>query len=132
VANDGSGSASLSTAATTTVSLTPVNDAPSLTSVVGVTSYTENAAPITVSPSITVSDPDNINLANATVSISNTFAGDGDVLSANTAGTSIMASSSASNNTSTLATTTVSVTAVNDPPTLGGFPRSRYSLAARH
>src|SRR5262249_56563788 len=51
VANDGSGSNNLSTTATTTVSLTPVNDAPGLTSVVGVTSYTENAAPITVSPS---------------------------------------------------------------------------------
>jgi lipopolysaccharide export system protein LptA len=100
--NDGSGSNNLSTTATTTVSLTPVNDAPSLTSVVGVTSYTENAASITVSPSITVSDPDNLNLANATVSISNTFAGDGDVLSANTAGTSITASYNSSTETLTL------------------------------
>src|SRR5262249_51546017 len=91
VLNDGSGSFNLSTTQTETVSITPLNDAPTLTSVVGVTSYTENAAPITVSPSISVSDPDNLKLVNATVSISNTFAGDGDVLAVATAGTSITA-----------------------------------------
>src|SRR5262249_43618797 len=90
--NDGSGSFNLSTTQTETVSITPLNDAPTLTSVVGVTSYTENAAPITVSPSITVSDPDNLNLVNATVAISNTFTGDGDVLAVSTTGTSITAS----------------------------------------
>jgi lipopolysaccharide export system protein LptA len=90
--NDGSGSFNLSTVVTETISITNVNDAPTLTSVVGVTSYTENAAPTTVSPSLSVSDPDNLTLANATVSISNTFAGDGDVLAANVAGTSITAS----------------------------------------
>jgi hypothetical protein len=92
VLNDGSGSFNLSATQTETVSITAINDAPTLTSVVGVTSYTENAAPITVSPSITVSDPDNLKLVNATVSISNTFAGDGDVLAVSTAGTSITAS----------------------------------------
>src|SRR5262249_59528321 len=80
VLNDGSGSFNLSTTQTETVTITPLNDAPTLTSVVGVTSYTENAAPITVSPSISVSDPDNLKLVNATVAISNTFTGDGDVL----------------------------------------------------
>jgi Domain of unknown function (DUF4347)/FG-GAP-like repeat len=100
--NDGSGSFNLSTTQTETVSITALNDAPTLTSVVGVTSYTENAAPITVSPSITVSDPDNLNLANATVAISNSFAGDGDVLAVSTAGTSITASYNSTSETLTL------------------------------
>ena len=91
VLNDGSGSFNLSTTQTETVSITAINDAPTLTSVVGVTSYTENAAPITVSPSITVSDPDNLKLANATVSVGNGFGGDGSVLAVNTAGTGITA-----------------------------------------
>src|SRR5262249_42968275 len=102
VLNDGSGSFSLSAAQTETVSITAINDAPTLTSVVGVTSYTENAAPITVSPSISVSDPDNLSLVNATVAISNTFTGDGDVLAANTAGTSITASYNSTSETLTL------------------------------
>src|SRR5262249_59768410 len=89
VLNDGSVT---STAQTEVVSIVAVNNAPTLTSVVGVTSYTENAAPITVSPSITVSDPDNLNLVNATVSIANTFAGDGDVLAVATTGTTVTAS----------------------------------------
>jgi FG-GAP-like repeat len=105
VLNDGSGSFNLSTTQTETVSITRVNDPPTLTSVVGVTSYTENAAPITVSPSITVSDPDNLTLANATVSISNSFAGDGDVLATNTAGTSITASYNSATETLTLSGT---------------------------
>src|SRR5262249_50070904 len=92
VLNDGAGSFNLSTTQTETVSITALNDAPTLTSVVGVTSYTENAAPITVSPSISVSDPDNLNLVNATVSIANTFTGDGDVLAVSTTGTSVTAS----------------------------------------
>src|SRR5262249_4077740 len=92
VLNDGAGSFNLSTTQTETVSITALNDAPTLTSVVGVTSYTENTAPITVSPSISISDPDNLNLANATVSTANSFTGDGDVLAVNTAGTSITAS----------------------------------------
>jgi lipopolysaccharide export system protein LptA len=101
--NDGSGSFNLSTVVTETISITNVNDAPTLTSVVGVTSYTENAAPTTVSPSLSVSDPDNLTLANATVSISNTFAGDGDVLAANVAGTSITASYNSTTEVLTLA-----------------------------
>src|SRR5262249_52863309 len=53
---------------------------------------------ITLAPSVTVSDPDNLNLASATVSIAGgTFVGDGDVLAANTSGTSITASYARSN-----------------------------------
>jgi hypothetical protein len=100
--NDGSGSFALSSAATTTVSIANVNDAPTLASVVGVTSFTENGAAVTLSPSVTVSDPDNLKLAGATVSISNTFAGDGDVLAATTAGTAIAASYNATTETLTL------------------------------
>src|SRR5262249_11097036 len=102
VLNDGSGSFNLSTTQTETVSITPLNDAPTLTSVVGVTSYTENAAPITVSPSLSVSDVDNLNLANATVSIVNGFAGDGDVLADNVSGTSITSSYNSTTETLTL------------------------------
>ena len=50
--------------------------------------------PLTLSPSLTVSDdPGNLHLASATVTISGgTFKNDGDVLAANTAGTNITAS----------------------------------------
>jgi lipopolysaccharide export system protein LptA len=92
VLNDGSGSFNLSTVVTETVSITAINNAPTLANVPSVDSYTENAAPLTVAPSLTVSDPDNLTLVNATVSVANTFAGDGDVLGFSTAGTAITAS----------------------------------------
>ena len=63
-----------------------------MSSVTGVTSFTENGAAVTASPSLSVADADNLTLANATVSIGNGFAGDGDVLSFSTAGTSITGS----------------------------------------
>ena len=55
---------------------------------------------VTVSPSASVGDPDNLTLANATVKVTGgAFAGDGDVLSANVAGTSITASYNAATET---------------------------------
>src|SRR5262249_22748354 len=90
--NDGSGTSNLSGVSTTTVTLTAVNDAPTLTGTANA-SFTENGAAVTLSPSVTVADPDSQTLAGATVQIAGgTFAGDGDVLAANTAGTSITAS----------------------------------------
>src|SRR5262249_31924654 len=67
--NDGSGSFNLSTTQTEPISLTAVNDAPTLSAVTGVTTFVENAAAFTVAPGLTVSDPDNLTLANATVSV---------------------------------------------------------------
>jgi len=87
--NDGSAS---SAAQTETVSIVAVNNAPTLSSVTGVTSFTENGPSVTLSPSVTVTDPDNLTLVSATVSVGNGFAGDGDVLGFNTAGTSITGS----------------------------------------
>ena len=99
VLNDGSGSNSLSATQTETVSLTAVNDAPTVASVTGVTTFTENGAAVTASPTLSVSDPDSLTLVNATVSVGNGFAGDGDVLGFNTAGTSITGSYNAATET---------------------------------
>src|SRR5262249_11898409 len=132
---------------------------------------------VTLSPSAAVSDPDSLDLAGATVAITGgTFAGDGDVLLANVAGTAITASynaaterlvlsgadslahyqqvldsvafvtasdnpdnfgadptrtvtwqlddGGASDNLSAVSTTTVSIAAVNDAPTLSGVAAS--------
>ena len=176
VLDDGGGSNNLSTAVTTTVSITNVNDPPTLSNVATNAAFTEEGAAVTLSSAVTVSDPDNLTLAHATISIAGgTFAGDGDVLSTNTTGTNISASYNSStetltltgsdsfthyqqvldavtfaagenptdfgsrptrtltwvlddgggsNNLSTAVTTTVSITNVNDPPTLSGVTPS--------
>ena len=86
VLNDGSASNSLSTAQTTTVSITNVNDAPTLTGVASLVTATAQTT-VTLSGNVTVGDPDNLKLASATVSITGgTFAGDGDVLAATATG----------------------------------------------
>src|SRR5262249_28493780 len=88
VLNDGSGSFATSTVRTETVSITAINDAPTLTGTAASVAFTENGASVVLSPSVTVADPDNIKLASATVSIAGgSFAGDGDVLSATGNGT---------------------------------------------
>ena len=175
--NDGSGSNNLSSVVTTTVNVTAVNDPPTLTGTTATVAFTENAAPVALSPSVTVSDPDSLTLAGASVHITGgTFTGDGDVLAANTSGTLISASYNAATETlvlsgsdtladyqqvldsvtfvtpsdnptnfgsaptrtvtwvlddgagsshlSAAATTTVSITAVNDPPTLSNMTAS--------
>jgi lipopolysaccharide export system protein LptA len=102
VLNDGHATNNLSTARTETVSITNVNDPPTLSNV----AVTDNFHPqhtITISPSLQVSDPDNLTLASATVAITaGGFAGDGDVLAANTAGTAITASYNSTTETLTL------------------------------
>jgi hypothetical protein len=176
--NDGSAS-NATTSVTTTVSITPINDAPTLTGA-GNASFTEKGSAVTLSGTASVSDPDNVNLANATVKITGgTFANDGDVLAFSTTGTSITASYNSSTETLTLTgsdtlahyqqvldsvtfnstslnpddygsaptrtvswtlndgsasnattsvTTTVSITAVNDPPTCRVSPPRPPSL----
>src|SRR5262249_1698624 len=92
VLNDGAGSSNLSTAQTETVTITAINDAPTLSNAAVTDGYTASQT-ITLAPSASVFDPDSLNLASATVAIaSGSFAGDGDVLAANTAGTVITAS----------------------------------------
>src|SRR5262249_37368180 len=89
--NDGSASNAITTAITTVASRA-INDFPTLTNVATTAQFTENGAGLTLSGAATVSDPDNQNRVGATVAItSGTFAGDGDVLAASTAGTNITA-----------------------------------------
>src|SRR5262249_30610775 len=77
------GSASLATGTTTsTVSVTFINDAPTLSGVTPTVTGTPTQT-VTLSPSVTIGDPDDVFLKAATVSISGgTFVGDGDVLTA--------------------------------------------------
>ena len=154
-----------SAAATTTVSVTPVNDAPVVNAHGGSLAYTENQAATAIDTVLTVSDVDSATLAGATVSITSNFASAEDVLGFTSqngitgsynsttgvltlSGTSSVANyqtalasvtyfnssdnpsgltrtlsfqaddGSASNHLSNVATTTVSVTPVNDAPTL--------------
>src|SRR6185437_381772 len=175
--DDGSASNAISSV-TTTVSIVAVNDPPALAGTTDA-SFTENGAPVTLSPAAAVSDPDNLNLASATVAITGgTFAGDADVLAANVAGTAITASYNAAtetlvlsgpdtlahyqsaldsvtfvtasdnpddfgadptrtvtwtlddgsaSNATTSATTTVSIMAVNDTPTLAGTADASFT-----
>jgi lipopolysaccharide export system protein LptA len=173
--NDGGASSTV----TSTVSITAVNDPPTLAGTANA-SYTENGPATTLSPAVTVSDPDSLTLAGATVAITGgTFAGDADVLAANVTGTAITASynaatetltltgadslahyqqvldsvtfatasdnpdnfgadptrtvawqlddGSGSSNLSAVATTTIGITAVNDPPTLSGTADASFT-----
>ena len=174
VLNDGSGSNNLSTTQTTTVTVTGINHPPTLANVAPGAQFTEEGGAVTLSGGVSVSDPDNLKLASATVAVTGgAFAGD--VLAASTRGTSITASynsttetltlsgsdtlahyqgvldsvtfnagenptdfgsdthrtvtwvlndGSASSNLSTAVTTTVTVTNVNDPPTLSNVAAS--------
>jgi Ca2+-binding RTX toxin-like protein len=71
---------------------TDPNTAPALSGAAQTATFTAGS-PVALSPTIAVTDPDNLYLAGATVTVSSgTFANDGDVLSANTAGTNITAS----------------------------------------
>src|SRR5262249_54351039 len=91
VVKDDSPTSSVSNTATSTISLTAVNDAPSVTAALSV-SFSEGAGATAVSPALSVSDVDSLNITGATVAITGgTFAGDGDVLTFSTTGTSITA-----------------------------------------
>ena len=92
-----------SAVATTTVNMTAINDAPTLTSVRVDRRVHRPAPPCSCRRRVTVTDVDSLNIASATVKITGgTFAGDGDVLTANVAGTHITASYNAATETLTL------------------------------
>jgi hypothetical protein len=125
ILDDGSATNPTSTV-TTTVSITAVNDPPQLSSVV-----TSERLPIShtlvISPSLAVSDPDNQNLASATVAVTaGAFAGDGDLLSATTAGTNITAVYNPGSETLTLtgSDTLANYTSVLDSVTLTTGPNA--------
>src|SRR5262249_41277555 len=89
--------------ATSTLNITGVNDPPTLASTATGAQFTEGAGGPVLANAVSVIDPDNLDLASATVSISTgTFVGDGDVLAVSTAGTSITASYNAATETLTL------------------------------
>ena len=69
-----------SNAVTSTVSVTPVNDAPVVNAAGGSLSYTENQAASAIDTALTVSDVDSTSLASATVSITGNFHAGDDVL----------------------------------------------------
>ncbi len=66
--------AATSNIATRTVTVTPVNDAPTLSHPAGGVTYTEDGPPVPVMPSLTLSDPDTTTLASASVAIGTNFA----------------------------------------------------------
>ena len=78
--DDGSASNHASNVVTSTVSVTPVNDAPVLNANGGSLSYTENQAATAIDGALTVSDADSATLTGATVSITTNFASGEDVL----------------------------------------------------
>jgi len=87
VANDGGGTAhggtQVSSPATDTISIAAVYQPPTLSDVATSVTYSTGTT-ITLSGSVSVSDPNDVALTGATVSISgSTFAGDGDVLAVN-------------------------------------------------
>src|SRR5262249_53088648 len=82
----------------------PVDNPPTITLGTTVASWTEEQAlPTSLAPAVTVSDPDNLMLASATVQVTGgTLPGDSDVLAATTTGTSITANYNSSTETLTL------------------------------
>ncbi|MBS0471020.1 MAG: M10 family metallopeptidase C-terminal domain-containing protein [Proteobacteria bacterium] len=71
--DDGQSANHASNSVTTTINVTPVNDAPVLAGAGNSVSYTENASAIVVDSAITVSDADSANLAGATITITSGF-----------------------------------------------------------
>ena len=78
--DDGQSSNHASNIVTSTVTVTPDNDAPVLNAHGGSLSYTENQAATAIDTALTVSDVDSANLAGATVSITGNFVSGQDVL----------------------------------------------------
>jgi VCBS repeat-containing protein len=90
---DSTGGATAFSSATDTVAITvnSVNDAPVIAGAGGNVVYSEQAAPVAVDSSLSLSDVDSANLTGAKITISGGFVA-GDVLAADTSGTSITAS----------------------------------------
>ncbi|MBN1159570.1 MAG: cadherin-like domain-containing protein [Bacteroidales bacterium] len=71
-----------SNVATVTITITPQNDPPELADIESTTlTYTEGSGPVSVTGTITVSDPDDVNLESATITISANYQSEEDVLS---------------------------------------------------
>src|SRR5262249_41387679 len=101
--DDGAGSNNQSTARTSTVSITAVNDAPTLSGVPSSTTFAVGTT-VTLASLAAVADPDNLNPASATVTVA-AGAFTGDVLgfdAAVLAGTGIAASYNSTSETLTL------------------------------
>ncbi|PKU25885.1 Ig-like domain-containing protein [Telmatospirillum siberiense] len=96
--NDGSLN---STAVTSSVSITAVDNAPSLSGAGSTAAYAAGGGAVSLDQAITASDADNQTLSGATVGISGGFAS-GDVLAATTSGTGISASYNAATGIMTL------------------------------
>jgi hypothetical protein len=77
--DDGAGVNNLSNVANKTVSVTAVDDPPSLT-VSGTLNYTENQAATALNVTVSITDPDSANMSSATVSITGNFQSGADVL----------------------------------------------------
>jgi VCBS repeat-containing protein len=133
--DDGSGSNNLSNAPTSTITITPVNDAPVIGGVAAVnTAYTEQASAVAVDNGVTVTDADSTNLVGATVSITGGLqAGDtlhfsdqnGISLVSYTGGVlTLSGSSSVANYQTALASVTFD-NLTNDDPTNGGANTTR-------
>jgi len=89
VANDGTAN---SNTATSTVTVTAVNDAPvKVAGGGGPAAFTEGMGAVAIDPGVTVTDADDVNLASATVTITNLLDAGLETLAANTGGTSIVA-----------------------------------------
>ena len=78
--DDGGATANLSNTATSSINVTPVNDAPVVVAGNTVT-YTENSPAIALSPGLTANDVDSANLTAATVQITGNYFNGQDVLS---------------------------------------------------
>ncbi len=89
VANDGTDP---SATASKTMTVTPVNDAPVVTTSAGPTAFIEDAGPVAVDAGVTVIDVDNASLASASVTITNLQDTGQEILVADTTGTAITAS----------------------------------------
>ncbi len=83
VANDGTSS---SAPASKTVSVTAVNDAPTVTTSGGTVTFTEDQPAVAVDSGVVVADVDNANLASATVTITNPQDGAAETLGATSCG----------------------------------------------
>ena len=69
-----------STAQTSTIQVTAVNDAPELSGLGGALSYTENDGAKAIEASIALTDPDNANMVSATIGITNNYQNGQDTL----------------------------------------------------
>lgn len=133
ISDSGSSNSSAALSQASTVTVTPLDDAPTLTPANNITAYTEGGSATLLSPSITVSDVDSTTFQGATVTISDFRSGD--VLSVGNAsgftvgydtGTGVL-TLTGSGNAAALQTALRSITysSTSDDPTFGGTDGTR-------